>query len=154
MNLNKALIIGRLTSDPELKTTAGGQSVVNIGVATNRMWRDKEGKNQEETQFHNIVIWGRQAEITSQFLRKGSLIFIEGRLQTRSWQDNQGQTRRTTEIVAEKIQLGPKTSGSSFSDPPLKPSFNNQKDKNQNEENLPEIHFDSEEEIKPEDVPF
>jgi single-strand DNA-binding protein len=108
MNLNKVFLIGRVTADPELRTTPGGQSVTNFGLATNRIWTDKAGAKQNETEFHNIVAWGRSAEIASQYLKKGSMAFVEGRLRTRTWQDKQGQTRRTTEIMLERLQLGPR----------------------------------------------
>ncbi len=111
MNLNKVFILGRLTADPQLRSTPSGQQVVNFSVATNRVWNDKAGQKQEATEFHNIVVWGRQAEIASRFLVKGSLVLIEGRLQTRAWDDKQGQHRKTTEIVADRIQLGPKPIG-------------------------------------------
>lgn len=111
MNLNKAFIVGRLTADPQLRATQSGQSVGSFGVATNRVWTDKAGAKQEETEFHNVVVWGRQAEIASKFLVKGSLVLVEGRIQTRTWQDREGQARRTTEIVAERIQLGPRPGG-------------------------------------------
>ena len=117
MNLNKVFIIGRLTANPEIRTTPNGQSVSSFGVATNRYWTDKNGQRQEETEFHNIVVWGRQAEIVVQYLIKGSLVYIEGRLRTRTWQDKEGHNRRTTEIITERLQLGPKpaniSSGSS-----------------------------------------
>lgn len=112
MNLNKVLLIGRLTGDPQLRVTPNNQQVVNFSVATNRVWTDKNSQKQESTEFHNIVAWGRQAEIISKFMTKGSLVYIEGRLQTRSWDDKQGQKRKTTEIVAENFQFGPKSSGS------------------------------------------
>ncbi len=109
MNLNKVFILGRVTADLQLRTTAGGQSVATFSIATNRNWTDKGGQKQEETEFHNVVAWGRQAEIANQFLRRGSLVLIEGRLQTRSWQDKQGQARKSTEIIIEQLQLGPRS---------------------------------------------
>lgn len=111
MNINKVLILGRVTADPQLRTTPGGQSVSSFGVATNRVWKDKTGTRQEDTEFHNIVVWGRQAEVATQFLKKGALVYVEGRLQTRSWQDKQNQTRKTTEIICEQLQLGPRAAG-------------------------------------------
>ncbi|MGC9598786.1 MAG: single-stranded DNA-binding protein [Minisyncoccia bacterium] len=111
MDLNKVIIVGRVTADPQLRTTPGGQSVTTLGVATNRVWTDKNGQKQEETEFHNAVLWGRQAEIASQFLTKGATVLIEGRLRTRSWTDKQGGQRRTTEIMAERMQLGPRPYG-------------------------------------------
>ena len=108
MNLNKVFLIGRLTADPELRSTQSGQAVTSFGLATNRVWNDKGGQRQESTEFHTIVVWGRQAEIVSQYLKRGSMALIEGRLQTRAWQDAQGQKRKTTEIVAERVQFGPR----------------------------------------------
>ncbi len=148
MNLNKVFIIGRLTQDPQLRTTPSGQPVTTISMATNRIWNSKSGERQSDTQFHNVVVWGRQAEVVNQFLKKGSLAMVEGRLQTRSWQDNQGQNRRTTEIVCERIQFGPKSA--SFSDADSGPSSQPAGDK---KESLPEINID-EDNIKPEDIDF
>jgi len=108
MNLNKVFLIGRLTGDPQLRTTPNGHQVATFSVATNRVWNDKIAGRRKDTEFHNIVVWERQAEVASRFLAKGSLVFIEGRLQTRGWEDQQGQKRRTTEIVAERLQLGPR----------------------------------------------
>ena len=87
MNLNKVFILGRMTADPQLRTTPTGQQVANFSVATNRVWNDKNGQKQESAEFHNIVVWGRQAEVASKFLNKGGLVLIEGRLQTREWDD-------------------------------------------------------------------
>lgn len=111
MNLNKVFILGNLTRDPELKQTPSGQAVCAFSVATNRRYTDKMGQKQEQVEFHNIVAWGRQAEIISQYLHKGSSILIEGHLQTRSWQDQQGAKHWKTEVIAERIQLGPKGGG-------------------------------------------
>ncbi|MDP3710574.1 MAG: single-stranded DNA-binding protein [bacterium] len=110
MNLNKAFIIGNLTRDPEIRQTAGGQAVCSFSVATNRFYTDNSGQKQKQAEFHNIVAWGKQAEIVNQYLKRGSLVMIEGRLQTRSWQDQQGAKHWKTEIVAERIQLGPRLS--------------------------------------------
>lgn len=103
MDLNRAQIIGNLTRDPELRTTQSGQSVVSFGVATNRRYTGKDGQQQEQTEFHNVVAWAKLAEIISQYLGKGRKVFIEGRLQTREWQGQDGNTRRTTEIVADNM---------------------------------------------------
>ena len=111
MNLNKVFILGRLTADPILRATPGGQNVASFSLATNRVWNDKNGQKQEAVEFHNIVVWGRQAEVAGKFLTKGAMALIEGRMQTRSWQDKQGQNRKTTEIVADRIQLGPRPMG-------------------------------------------
>lgn len=151
MNLNKVFIIGRLTADPQLRSTAGGQSVTSFGVATNRVWTDKSGAKQEEVEYHNVVLWGRQAEIASQFLAKGSLVLIEGRLRTRSWTDKQGQQRRTTEIIAERMQLGPRPGGAGR--PGGKETPEGQAAP---AEEIPTVNLEEPgtEEIKPEDLPF
>ncbi len=107
MNLNKAIIVGRLTRDPEARTTTSGHNLTNFALATNRVWNDQQGNRQESTEFHNIVAFGRLAEICSQYLNKGRLVLIEGRIQTRSWQDQNGVKKYRTEIVAENMQMGP-----------------------------------------------
>lgn len=110
-SLNRAQIVGNLTRDPEMRYTPNGQAVCSFGVATNRRWRDKDGNQQEATEFHNIVAWGKLAEITSQYLKKGNKVYVEGRLQTRSWEGQDGNKRNRTEIVAENfIFLTPKGS--------------------------------------------
>ena len=146
MNLNKVFIAGRLTADPDLRTTPSGTNVVSFSVATNRVWKDKNGERREETEFHNVVAWGRQAEIVNQFLKKGSLILVEGRLQTRSWEGKDGQARKTTEIVAERIQLGPKTGSTA-------PAAKSEGADEAKKEEMPVIDLDSEN-INPEDLPF
>lgn len=158
MNLNKAFILGRLTADPQMRQTPSGQNVASFGVATNRVWTDKNGARQEETEYHNVVVWGRQAEIASQFLVKGSMTLIEGRIRTRSWQDKQGQQRRTTEIIAERIQLGPRPQGQSRQPAPAGGVGEQQSRpaKEPPSEELPTVNVDEPEagEIKPEDLPF
>lgn len=114
MNLNKVFLIGRLTRDPEVRALPSGQQVASFGLATGSYYQDKSGQRQQKTEFHNIVVFGRLAEIVSQYLTKGSLAMIEGRLQTRSWQDSSGQKRNRTEIVAQNLQLGPKSAGKAF----------------------------------------
>ncbi len=150
MNLNKVFILGRLTVDPQLRSTAAGQPVASFGLATNRVWTDKAGQKQESTEFHNVVVWGRQAEIASRYLGKGSLVLIEGRLQTRSWDDKQGQKRRTTEIIAERLQLGPRPAGFSGQAAEAKAAPN--PPAASPAEEIPVI--DVGEEIKAEDLPF
>ncbi len=108
MNLNKVMLIGRVTAQPELRTTPSGQSVSTFSLATNRTWNDKAGQKQDATEFHNIVVWGRQAEVANKFMTKGMLLFVEGRLQTRGWQDKNGANHKTTEIICENFQFGPK----------------------------------------------
>jgi single-strand DNA-binding protein len=114
MNLNKVIILGRVTANPTLRSTPGGQSVASLSIATNRVWTDKSGKKQEDATFHNVVLWGRQAEIASQYVVKGSTLLVEGRLQTRTWQDKDGNKRQTTEIICEHLQLGPKPAADNF----------------------------------------
>jgi single-strand DNA-binding protein len=112
MNFNKVIIIGNLCADPELRNTPSGQPVCNFRIATNRIWTDKQtNEKQQKTEFHSVVAWRRLAEIVSQFLKKGSLLLVEGRLETRSWDDASGNKRYRTEIIAENIQLGPKGTG-------------------------------------------
>ncbi len=104
MDLNRATILGRLTADPEARTTPSGQSVVSFSVATNLTWTDSSsGEKKEKTEFHNIVAWRKLAEIISQYLKKGSRVYIEGRLQTRSWDDQNGVKKYRTEIIAENM---------------------------------------------------
>ncbi|KKQ23064.1 MAG: Single-stranded DNA-binding protein [Candidatus Wolfebacteria bacterium GW2011_GWC1_37_10] len=146
MNLNKVFILGRLTSDPQLRTTPTGQSVATFSIATNRVWTDKSGNRQDDTEFHNVVAWGRQAEIVNQFLSKGGLVLVEGRLKTRSWQDSQGQNRKTTEVICERLQLGPRSTGGQKTQSPTEAIDEPTKD-------LPEINI-GEGEIKAEDLPF
>lgn len=109
MNLNKVYLIGRLASDPEFRTTPSGQEVATLRMATNRVWNDRaSGEKKQATEFHTIVVWGRLAQIANQYLNKGAMAMIEGRLQTRSWEGQDGVKRYRTEIVAENLQLGPK----------------------------------------------
>ena len=106
--VNKVILVGRLGRDPELRYTQGGQAVANFTVATNEFWRDKDGERQERTEWHRIVAWGKQAEFCGNYLSKGRQVYVEGRLQTREWEDKEGEKRRTTEIVANSIQaIGP-----------------------------------------------
>ena len=111
MYLNKAFIIGNLTRDPELRSLPSGVQVSSFSVATNRVYKDKNGARQESTDFHNIVVFGRQAETVSQYLKKGSSVLVEGRIQTRSWDDKDGQKKYRTEIVADRVQFGPRPGG-------------------------------------------
>lgn len=112
MNLNKAFLIGRLTQDPETRSTQSGQTVATIRMATNRVWTNQGGQKQEAAEYHTVIAWGRLAEIANQYLRRGALAMIEGRLQTRSWTGNDNVKRYVTEIVAENLQLGPRAAQS------------------------------------------
>jgi single-strand DNA-binding protein len=105
MSVNKVILVGRLGRDPETRYTGGGQAVANFSVATDETYRDKNGERQKRTEWHKIVVWGKQAEIAQQYLKKGSLIFIEGRIQSREWQDKEGQKRTSFEIVATNFRM-------------------------------------------------
>src|SRR3989344_5351279 len=149
MNLNKVFLIGNLTRDPELRMLPSGKPVVSFGVATNRIWKDQQGNQQKEAEFHNVVVFGRQAEIANQYLAKGRSVFIEGRLRTSSWNAQDGAKRSRTEIIAERVQFGPGPGGPSGqdaeSDIAVTASDSAQKEK------LPEIEI-NEEEIRAEDL--
>lgn len=149
MNLNKVFIIGNLTRDPELRALPSGAPVANFGVATNRVWKDQQGNKQEEVEFHNVVVFGRQAEIVKQYMAKGRLIFIEGRIKTRSWDAPDGTKKSRTEIIAERIQFGPRPAGQSAN----QGDFNASQNREPLNEELPQIDI-GEGEIKSEDLPF
>lgn len=115
MDLNKVMIIGRLTRDPEVRTTPQGATVCNFSVATNLMWTDAQGQKQKKVEYHNIVTWRKLADICSQYLKKGMQVYVEGRLQTREWQAQDGAKRQRTEIVADNmIMLGSPSGRSSY----------------------------------------
>ena len=108
--INKAILVGRLGRDPEVRYTTSGTPVANFSLATDEFWNDQSGERQRRTEWHRIVVWSRLAEICQKYLRKGSLIYIEGRIQTREWDDRDGNRRRTTEIVAREMKmLGPRS---------------------------------------------
>jgi single-strand DNA-binding protein len=119
-SVNKVILIGNLGKDPELRYTPGGSAVVNFPIATNERWKDKDGNPQERTEWHNIVLWGRLAEIANDYLRKGSPVYIEGRLQTRSWDDRDGNKRYTTEIVGTQMQMLGRAEGGGGEGRPMK----------------------------------
>ncbi|PIR68544.1 single-stranded DNA-binding protein [Candidatus Nomurabacteria bacterium CG10_big_fil_rev_8_21_14_0_10_35_16] len=144
MYLNKAIVIGNLTRDPELRSLPSGVKVCSFSLATNRVWKDKNGVRQESADYHNVVVFGRQAETVAQYMKKGSSILVEGRMQTRSWDDkNTGEKKYRTEIVADRTQFGPKGSGGGASSSAPAPSS----------EGVDEIEY-PEEDINPEDIPF
>lgn len=144
MYLNKALIYGNLTRDPEVRSLPSGMQVCSFSLATNRVYKDREGRKQEATDYHNIVVFGRQAEIAAQYLKKGSSTLVEGRLQTRSW-DKDGAKQYRTEIVADRIQFGPRAGGVGVAP--------QEGDKGPKEGALDSIEY-PEEEINPDDIPF
>jgi single-strand DNA-binding protein len=146
MDLNKAMIIGRLTRDPELRNTPNGKSVATLSLATNRIWVDANNQKQKQTEFHNIVMWGKLAEICSQYLRKGGKVYVEGRIQTREWTGQDGVKRYRTEVIGENmIMLDSKgaDAGGSGAFSPSQPSGAN---------DAPQEVI--EEEVKVEDIPF
>lgn len=153
MYINKALIYGNLTRDPELKSLPSGSQVCEFSVATNRVWKDKNGAKQESADYHNIVVFGRQAELIKQYLYKGSGVFLEGRIQTRSWDAQDGTKRYRTEIVADRIQFGPKSGGATGGNYQASGSANASSDKSAGKEDAPAIEY-PEEEINSEDIPF
>ncbi len=112
MYLNKAFLFGNLTRDPEMKSLPNGNKVTSFSLATNRVYKDAQGGKQEQVEYHNIVVFGRQAETSAQYLKKGQGVMIEGRIQTRSWDDKTtGEKKYRTEIVADAVQFGPKSGG-------------------------------------------
>ena len=103
--VNKVILVGNLGANPEMRFTQGGQAVANLRLATTERWTDKSGQRQEATEWHRVVVWGKQAEIVGQYLTKGRQVYVEGRIRTRQWQDQTGQKRYTTEIVAQNVQM-------------------------------------------------
>jgi single-strand DNA-binding protein len=154
MYLNKAIIVGNLTRDPELRALPSGMQVASLSLATNRVWKDKNGAKQEASDFHNVVVFGRQAETAAQYLKKGQQVMVEGRIQTRSWDDKtSGEKKYRTEIVADRVQFGSKPGGSagggfapSSESAPAAKSASKAKD-------VDTIDYPSED-INPEDIPF
>jgi len=156
MYLNKAIIIGNLTRDPEQKALPSGMAVTTFSVATNRVWKDKEGNKQESTDYHNMVVFGRQAETTAQYLKKGSSVLVEGRIQTRSWDGQDGKKQYRTEIVADRVQFGPRRDGEGFSGGntnSAQTTANNSKNTENKAEELDTIQYPTED-INPDDIPF
>jgi len=150
MYLNKVIIIGNLTRDPELRSLPSGVKVCSFSVATNRVWKDKNGVKQEDAQYHNVVVFGTQADNVARYLRKGNSLLVEGRMQTRSWDDKDGKKQYRTEIVADRVQFGPKSvnaapvPGASASANPAPAG---------SKEAIKTIEY-PEEDINPDDIPF
>lgn len=151
MYLNKAFIIGNLTRDPELKSLPSGVPVANFAVATSRVWKNKDGQRQEDTQYHNVVVFGPTARNVGTYLKKGSNVLVEGRMQTRSWDATDGQKKYRMEIVADVVQFGPKPIGGGSSAPahaggeiPASPAP---------AEGMDSIQYPTED-INPDDIPF
>ena len=155
MYLNKASLIGNLTRDPELRSLPSGIKVCSFSIATNRVWKDKNGARQESADYHNVVVFGRQAETVAQYMKKGNSILVEGRMQTRSWDDKgSGEKKYRTEIIADRTQFGPKGagggSGGGAGVPQGSPSSPS---KVSPSEEMDSIEY-PEEDINPEDIPF
>jgi len=147
MNLNKVMIIGNVTRDPEVRTTPNGQSVASIGVATNRRWKDQSGQQKEQVEYHNVVAWRKLSEIIGQYVKKGSKLYVEGRLQTRSWDDQSGVKKYKTEIVADSIIMLDRPSGSGAGKPVIQ-------EKAATDETAQPEPASGEPEINVEDIPF
>lgn len=163
MSLNRAQLIGNLTRDPELRTTPAGTSVCSFGIATNRAFTDAQGQKQEQVEFHNIVAWAKLAEICGQYLAKGRRVFVEGRLQTREWQGQDGIKRRSTEIVAEDMIMLDRAPAGSAPAGGMSPRQSAPAASASGSSEIPTISYDApaptspgmtEEEIKVEDIPF
>lgn len=152
MDLNKAMLIGRLTRDPEGRTTPSGQNVCSFGLATNRIWTNASGQKQEKVEYHNIVAWGKLADICTQYLQKGRKVYIEGRLQTRDWEGQDGVKRNRTEIIAENmIMLESKGASNQVATPTPEAA------QPEPESDLPTVDVDEDsgnQDIKVEDIPF
>ncbi|OIO48045.1 MAG: single-stranded DNA-binding protein [Parcubacteria group bacterium CG1_02_40_82] len=154
MNFNKAIILGNLTRDPDSRTLPSGQPVVNFSIATNRTYTDQSGNKQQNVEFHNVVAFGKLADICSRYLTKGKMVLIEGRIQTRSWQDQSGNKRYRTEIVAENMQMGPRGGDSGTAAPPPQASSPDEIPIIETEE-LPSAEEDKEEGgVNVKDIPF
>ena len=139
MNLNHCVLTGRLTANPLLRATPSGTPVATIGVATHYVWTDAAGKKQERADFHNVTVWGKQADVATKFLTKGQEVLIQGHLRSREWQDKEGKKRRTPEIVADRIHFGRKPKSAETQAP---------------EEERPPLDVSSEEELSLENLPF
>ncbi len=150
MYLNKALIIGNLTRDPELKSLPSGIKICSFSVATNRVWKDKNGAKQESADYHNVVVFGRQAETVAQYMKKGSQVMVEGRMQTRSWDDQATNTKKyRTEIIADRVQFGSNSGGAKTQSQGSQTSTSPE----ESDDSLDTIEY-PEEQINVEDIPF
>ena len=162
MYINKAMIYGNLTRDPEMRALPNGTPVTSFSVATNRVYKDKNGVKQESVDYHNIVVFARQAETVAQYLRKGSGVYVEGRIQTRSWDDKDGTKKYRTEIVADTIQFGPKSgaaaAGGGVSGGEYAAGKASASSKSAPKQAAPAAELDTieypEEDINPDDIPF
>lgn len=167
MNLNKAFILGNVTRDPEVRAMPSGQQVVNFGIATNRFYTDQAGVKKQDTEFHNVVAFGKLADVAARYLTKGSLVMVEGRIKTRNWMNAQNVKQYKTEVIAEVLQLGPRPAGASAGGGSYQKPANQQPAPKVDdipiieENNLPPVNFVSteepmpgEDEIDVKDIPF
>ncbi|MCA9353500.1 single-stranded DNA-binding protein [Candidatus Nomurabacteria bacterium] len=154
MNINKAIIMGNLTRDPEIKSLPSGLKVASLALATNRSYKDQDGNKKESVEYHNAVAFGRLAEVIGQYAKKGSSLYIEGRIQTRSWDAQDGSKRYRTEIVVENFQFGPRAGGVGMGQSaPSAPAEDNQDMGNDAMEGIDAIEY-PEEDNNLEDIPF
>lgn len=138
MYLNKAILFGNITRDPELRAMPSGMNVCSLSMATNRVYKDRDGKKQEQTDFHNVVVFGKTADSVSTYLKKGSTVYVEGRMQTRSWEQN-GEKKYRTEVIADTVQFGPRK------------SVGHGEEDQRND--TPDVH-EPKDDINPDDIPF
>lgn len=150
MYLNKAILIGNLTRDPEVRAIPSGMKVANFSLATNRVYKDAQGQKKESVDYHNVVVFGRQAETAGQYLKKGQSVLVEGRMQTRSWDDKDGQKKYRTEVIADRVQFGPKAAGGGSSGGQAAHQEQSPEEKSGGK---PPVEYPTEE-INPEDIPF
>jgi single-strand DNA-binding protein len=153
MYLNKAFIIGNLTRDPELKALPSGSKVASFGLATNRVYKDKEGARQESAEFHNIVAFGRLGELCAQYLKKGAQAFVEGRIQTRSWDAPDGSKKYRTEVIADNVQFGSRSGGGGKGGPTDASSPKGETPAKDEPASAETIEY-PQEDINPDDIPF
>lgn len=155
MYINKAILIGNLTKDPEKRALPNGTVVTSLSLATNRVWKDRDGNKQESTDYHNVVVFGRPAETAAQYLKKGQSVYVEGRIQTRSWDDKDGSKKYRTEIVADSVQFGAKAggAGSYGSDSAGIPSSTPSSVQSEPSDVGGQIDYPTDD-INPEDIPF
>lgn len=153
MYLNKVMLVGNLTRDPELKSLPSGAKVTSFSLATNRVWKDKNGQKQESADYHNVVIFGRQAETSAQYLTKGQQVMVEGRLQTRSWDGQDGKKNYRTEIVADRVQFGGRTGAPGAAGAGKKSTGGDISDESSAGGSVDTIEY-PDDDINPEDIPF
>jgi single-strand DNA-binding protein len=156
MYINKAILVGNLTRDPELKSLPNGNKICSLSLATNRTYKDASGQKQESVEYHNVTCFGRQAETVAQYMKKGSQIYVEGRLTTRNWEDKETKKKMyRTEVIAETVQFGSKASGGgSFGGSTSTPKDDTQNAKFDDETGAPGSSIDYGDTVNPEDIPF